>query len=134
MAVKRMNKKDIVRSQITDEVVLALNTDNSLLGIYNNKVRFEILDDEGNPLQFSVAITLHKDLVEEADCGAYQSTEDKLALIASAPKAERKTKAKTENAFETIDVEKEKNTNAKVDLDLNSDEAMAALAALGVLG
>lgn len=73
---KRLNKNDIVRSRIMDS--LAEQYGNSVLGMYDGKLRVELIDDEGLVIQFSIAPIVHKSLVEEDQCDPYITTDDKI--------------------------------------------------------
>lgn len=67
--VCRLNKNDIVRGKLLDQ--LAEYFGESVLGVYRGKLRVEIIDEEGEVIQFSIAPTVHKTLVDEAECDKY---------------------------------------------------------------
>ena len=92
--IGRLNKNDITRGRIFDD--LAEHYGNSVLGIYEGKLRIEIIDDETDEvLQFSIAPIVHKSLVEEEECDRYIPINDKIEEYqASLKKNEEKKKKK----------------------------------------
>lgn len=95
MAVRRMNRNDITRGRIFDQ--LAEQFGGSVLGMYDNKLRIEIIDDEGKVFQFSLTPVVHKDLVEESECQPYINTDEKIkmheeTLVKNEPKTKKKKK------------------------------------------
>ncbi|MEG0153161.1 MAG: hypothetical protein RR744_08300, partial [Cellulosilyticaceae bacterium] len=94
-AVKRMNRNDITRGRIFDQLTEQFG--GSVLGMYDNKLRIEVIDDEGKVFQFSLTPVVHKDLVEESDCEPYVCTDERIrlheeTLAKNAPKPKKKKK------------------------------------------
>lgn len=75
---KRLNKNDVLRFKIIDEI--AAHYDNSVLGYYDGKLRVELIDEEGEVVQFSIAPILHKTLVDESECEPYINIEERIKL------------------------------------------------------
>lgn len=94
--IGRLNKNDITRGRIFDDLVEHFG--GSVLGMYEGKLRVEIIDDEtGDVVQFSLAPVVHKTLVEEEECDEYVSIEEKIQQYqASLKKNEVKDKKKKE--------------------------------------
>lgn len=94
MAVKRLNKNDIIRGRIFDKVAEIYGA--SVLGFYEGKLRIEIVNEEtGEIVQFSIAPTIHKTLVDEEECEKYVNTDTRIAEYqASLKKNEDKVKPK----------------------------------------
>ena len=107
---KRLNKNDIIRGRIFDDI--ASQFSNSVLGMYDGKLRIEIIDDEtGEVIQFSLAPVVHKSLVEEADCEKYISIDDRIAEYQSElKKNETKSKKKKKEKVKDIEPTKEETT------------------------
>ena len=76
MSRQRLNKNDILRSKLTDQ--LAKVYGNSLLGLYEDKLRIEIITEEGEVVQFSLMPIVHRDLVDESQCEPYVNTKEKV--------------------------------------------------------
>lgn len=75
--IGRLNKNDIVRGKIFDGLVEHFSS--SVLGMYEGKLRIEIIDDEtGEVIQFSLAPIVHKTLVDEEECDEYVTIENKI--------------------------------------------------------
>lgn len=110
---KRLNKNDIIRGKIFDTLAEVYGT--SVLGFYEGKLRIEIIDDETDEvIQFSLAPTIHKTLIDDTECDPYVSIEDRIAEYQSSlkkneekkPKSKKKASPKKEVAVpETIPVE-----------------------------
>lgn len=107
-------KPNVVRGQIFDKIAEAYG--NSVLGMYDGKLRMEIIDDDGNVVQFSLAPVIHKTLVEEEECDdlipideqmeAYnKAIEEKEAAKAAAKEEKAKAKAtkKTSTAKKVVE-------------------------------
>lgn len=96
---KRLNKNDITRGRIFDQLAEMYGT--SVLGMYEGKLRIEILDEETDEVvQFSIAPVVHKTLINETECDPYVTTKEKIekyqaSLKKNEPKP-KKTKAKKE--------------------------------------
>ena len=92
--IGRLNKNDMVRGRIFDDLVEYFG--NSVLGVYEGKLRIEIIDDETDEVvQFSLAPIVHKTLVEEDECDKYIPIKDKIEQYqASLKKNEVKEKKK----------------------------------------
>ena len=94
--IGRLNKNDIVRGRIFDDLVEYFG--NSVLGMYEGKLRVEIIDDEtGEIVQFSLAPVVHKSLVDEEECDQYVPIEEKIEQYQSSLKkneVKEKKKAK----------------------------------------
>lgn len=93
MSIKRLNKNDIVRGRIMDDIAEFFG--GSVLGVYDKKLRVEVIDDEGNIIQFSIAPVVHKDLIEPDECDEYVTTDEKIrvyeeSLKKNAPKETKK--------------------------------------------
>lgn len=101
--IGRLNKNDIIRGKIFDDLVEYFG--NSVLGVYEGKLRIEIIDDETDEIvQFSLAPVVHKNLVEEEECDEYVSISEKIQEFqASLKKNEEKV------------VKKKKDISAKED-------------------
>ena len=89
---KRLNKNDITRGRIFDKLAEVYGA--SVLGMYEGKLRIEIIDDETDEVvQFSLAPVVHKVLVEETECDPYTTTQEKIdEYQASLKKNEPKVK------------------------------------------
>ena len=94
--IGRLNKNDIVRGRIFDDLVEYFG--NSVLGMYEGKLRVEIIDDEtGEIVQFSLAPVVHKSLVDEEECDQYVPINEKIEQYQSSLKkneVKEKKKAK----------------------------------------
>ena len=92
--IGRLNKNDMVRGRIFDDLVEYFG--NSVLGVYEGKLRIEIIDEETDEVvQFSLAPIVHKTLVEEDECDKYIPIKDKVEQYqASLKKNEVKEKKK----------------------------------------
>lgn len=90
--IGRLNKNDVLRGRIFDDLVEHFGA--STLGMYEGKLRIEIIDDEtGEVIQFSLAPVVHKSLVDEEECDKYVTTDEKIAMFqASLKKNEVKEK------------------------------------------
>ena len=94
--IGRLNKNDIVRGRIFDNLVEYFG--NSVLGMYEGKLRVEIIDDETDEVvQFSLAPVVHKSLVDEEECDQYVPIKEKIEQYQSSLKkneVKEKKKAK----------------------------------------
>ena len=92
--IGRLNKNDMVRGRIFDDLVEYFG--NSVLGVYEGKLRIEIIDEETDEVvQFSLAPIVHKTLVEEDECDKYIPIKEKVEQYqASLKKNEVKEKKK----------------------------------------
>ena len=94
--IEGLNKNDIVRGRIFDDLVEYFG--NSVLGMYEGKLRVEIIDDEtGEIVQFSLAPVVHKSLVDEEECDQYVPINEKIEQYQSSLKkneVKEKKKAK----------------------------------------
>mgnify|MGYP006313715865 FL=1 len=94
--IGRLNKNDIVRGRIFDDLVEYFG--NSVLGMYEGKLRVEIIDDETDEVvQFSLAPVVHKSLVDEEECDQYVPIKEKIEQYQSSLKkneVKEKKKAK----------------------------------------
>ena len=94
--IGRLNKNDIVRGRIFDDLVEYFGK--SVLGMYEAKLRVEIIDDEtGEIIQFSLAPVVHKSLVDEEECDQYVPINEKIEQYQSSLKkneVKEKKKAK----------------------------------------
>ena len=94
--IGRLNKNDIVRGRTFDDLVEYFG--NSVLGMYEGKLRVEIIDDEtGEIVQFSLAPVVHKSLVDEEECDQYVPINEKIEQYQSSLKkneVKEKKKAK----------------------------------------
>ena len=91
--IGRLNKNDIVRGKIFDDLVEYFG--NSVLGMYEGKLRVEIID--GEIVQFSLAPVVHKSLVDEEECDQYVPIKEKIEQYQSSLKkneVKEKKKAK----------------------------------------
>ena len=66
--VKRLVKPNEVRGTVLDKIAGAFG--DSVLGMYDGGLRVEILDKEGNVVQFTVKPVIHKTLVSVEECDA----------------------------------------------------------------
>ncbi len=90
---KRLNKNDVIRGRIFDTLAEVYGT--SVLGFYEGKLRIEVIDDEtGEVIQFSLAPTVHKVLVDDSECDPYVNTDDRIAEYQSSLKKNEEKKAK----------------------------------------
>ena len=64
--VKRLVKPNEVRGTVLDKIAGAFG--DSVLGMYDGGLRIEILDKEGNVVQFTVKPVIHKALVSAEEC------------------------------------------------------------------
>ena len=75
---RRLNKNDIIRGRIFDTIAGVYGS--SVLGFYEGKLRIEIIDEEtGEVIQFSIAPTVHKTLIDDSECDAYVDTDTRIA-------------------------------------------------------
>ena len=75
--IGRLNKNDIVRGRIFDDLVEYFG--NSVLVMYEGKLRVEIIDDEtGEIVKFSLAPVVHKTLVDEEERDKYMPIKEKI--------------------------------------------------------
>lgn len=91
--IGRLNKNDIIRGRIFDDLVEYFG--NSVLGIYEGKLRVEIIDDETDEIvQFSLAPVVHKTLVEEEECDKYVPIAEKIQEYQASLKKNEEKEAK----------------------------------------
>lgn len=120
MAIKRLNKNDILRGRIMDEIAAHFGT--SVLGLYDKKLRIEMISEEGEVYQFSIAPTVHKELVDEAECDPYLTTDEKIKSYEETlqNKGNKKNEDKKSTKKETK--EETKNTKLKKEEVLNETQ------------
>jgi hypothetical protein len=70
-------KPNVVRGQIFDQLAACFGE--STLGMYDGKLRFEIMNDEGEVIQFSLAPVIHKSLVDETECDVLVPVAEQIA-------------------------------------------------------
>lgn len=75
-------KPNQVRGQIFDKLAECFG--DSTLGMYDGKLRFEIVDDAGEVIQFSLAPVIHKALVDETECDELVPIADQMAEYTAA--------------------------------------------------
>ena len=113
---KRLNKNDIIRGRIFDTVANVYGS--SVLGFYEGKLRIEIIDDEtGEVIQFSIAPTIHKTLVDEAECDPYLDTDARIAEYQATLKKNEDKKTKTK-----IKGKKKDTTELAIDKDTKCEK------------
>jgi len=78
----KLTKPNYTRGQIFDRLAACFGT--SVLGMYDGKLRVEIIDGEGTVIQFSLAPVIHKANVEEEECDELIPIEDQLSAYESA--------------------------------------------------
>ena len=126
MAIKRLNKNDIIRGRIFDTIANVYG--GSVLGFYEGKLRIEIVNEEtGEIIQFSVAPTIHKSLVDEEECDKYVDVDTRIAEYqASLKKNEEKEPKKKKPAVKKKEVVKKETAPAEVMVEeFNFDEPVA---------
>ena len=128
MAIKRLNKNDIIRGRIFDTIASVYG--GSVLGFYEGKLRIEIVNEEtGEIVQFSVAPTIHKAFVDEEECDPYVDVDTRIAEYqASLKKNEEKEPKKKKSKPATVkkEVVKKETVPTKVIVEeFNFDEPVA---------
>lgn len=78
----KLTKPNYTRGQIFDTLAACFGT--SVLGMYDGKLRIELIDAAGEVIQFSLAPVIHKVNVEEEECDALVSIEDQMGNYESA--------------------------------------------------
>lgn len=78
----KLVKPNYTRGQIFDRLAACFGT--SVLGMYEGKLRIELMDDAGEVLQFSLAPVIHKTNVEEVECDKLVSIEDQMGAYEAA--------------------------------------------------
>lgn len=97
---KRLNKNDIIRGRIFDTIAEVYGS--SVLGFYEGKLRIEVIDEEtGEVVQFSLAPTVHKVLIDESECDQYVNTDDRIAEYQSSLKKNEEKKPKKKKVAAT---------------------------------
>ena len=92
----KTTKPNVVRGQIFDAIATAFG--NSVLGMYDGKLRIEILNEVGQPVQFSLAPVVHKTLIDEAECDELVPIEEQLKNYENQTKTKTKAKAKAKTS------------------------------------
>lgn len=115
MAIKRLNKNDIIRGRIMDGI--AEHFGNSVIGVYDKKLRVEIIDEEtGDVIQFSVAPVVHKELVDPEDCDEYITTDEKIKLYEESLKKNTPS-PKVKKSKDKVKTDSEKVVEAEFNFD-----------------
>lgn len=78
----KLVKPNYTRGQIFDRLAACFGT--SVLGMYEGKLRIELMDDAGEIIQFSLAPVIHKSNVEEVECDKLVSIEDQMGAYEGA--------------------------------------------------
>lgn len=100
--IGRLNKNDIVRGRIFDDLVEHFG--GSVLGMYEGKLRVEVIDDEtGEVVQFSLAPVVHKSLVDEEECDMYVPITKKIEEYQASLKKNEEKKPKKKKETKTED-------------------------------
>ena len=124
---RRLNKNDIIRGRIFDTIAGVYGS--SVLGFYEGKLRIEIIDEEtGEVIQFSIAPTVHKTLIDDSECDAYVDTDTRIAEYqASLRKNEVKKPKKKKEPKTKVAPKKESSAPAVITpLEFNFDEPTPA--------
>lgn len=124
---RRLNKNDIIRGRIFDTIAGVYGS--SVLGFYEGKLRIEIIDEEtGEVIQFSIAPTVHKTLIDDSECDAYVDTDTRIAEYqASLKKNEVKKPKKKKEPKTKATPKKESSAPAVITpLEFNFDEPAPA--------
>lgn len=121
---KKVTKPNTLRGQIFDKLAETFGT--SVLGMYEGKLRIEILNDDGEPVQFSLAPVVHKNLVDEEECDELVPITEQVAayeaVLAEKEKERAEKKAATEAKKQKQKKNKEKGTTAVVDTPVEAVE------------
>ncbi len=91
----KLTKPNVLRGQIFDK--LAETFGDSVLGMYDGKLRIEILNEAGEPVQFSLAPVVHKNLIDEEECDGLVPIEEQVLAYNKAQES-KKTKTKTDTS------------------------------------
>ena len=124
---RRLNKNDIIRGRIFDTIAGVYGS--SVLGFYEGKLRIEIIDEEtGEVIQFSIAPTVHKTLIDDSECDAYVDTDTRIAEYqASLKKNEVKKPKKKKEPKTKVAPKKERSATPVITpLEFNFDEPAPA--------
>ena len=99
----KLTKPNVLRGQIFDKLAEAFG--DSVLGMYDGKLRIEIINEDGEPIQFSLAPVVHKVLIDEEECDDLVPIQEQVEAYEKAQSAKAKTKTKTkaeEKAEESV--------------------------------
>ena len=125
--VRRLNKNDIIRGRIFDTIAGVYGS--SVLGFYEGKLRIEIIDEEtGEVIQFSIAPTVHKTLVDDSECDAYVDTDTRITEYQASLKKNEEKKPKKKKEPKTKAAPKKESSAPVVitPLEFNFDEPAPA--------
>ena len=89
----KLTKPNLLRGQIFDK--LAETFGDSVLGMYDGKLRIEILNEAGEPIQFSLAPVVHKTLIDEEECDELIPIQEQVEAYDKAQETKTKDKPKT---------------------------------------
>ena len=101
----KLVKPNKLRGQIFDKLAECFG--DSVLGMCEGKLRVEVITEEGEVVQFSLAPVVHKTLVEEDECDKYVAIADQIATYEAAQGAKtaanvaKKDKAAAKTTKET---------------------------------
>lgn len=73
----KLVKPNKLRGQIFDKLAECFG--DSVLGMCEGKLRVEVITDDGEVVQFSLAPVVHKTLVEEEECDKYVAIAEQVA-------------------------------------------------------
>ena len=124
---RRLNKNDIIRGRIFDTIAGVYGS--SVLGFYEGKLRIEIIDEEtGEVIQFSIAPTVHKTLIDDRECDAYVDTDTRIAEYQASLKKNEVKKPKKKKEPKTKAAPKKESSAPAVitPLEFNFDEPAPA--------
>ena len=124
---RRLNKNDIIRGRIFDTIAGVYGS--SVLGFYEGKLRIEIIDEEtGEVIQFSIAPTVHKTLIDDSECDAYVDTDTRIAEYQASLRKNEVKKPKKKKEPKTKATPKKESSAPEVitPLEFNFDEPAPA--------
>lgn len=78
----KLVKPNKLRGQIFDKLAECFG--DSVLGMCEGKLRVEVITEDGEVVQFSLAPVVHKTLVEEDECDKYVPIADQIAAYEAA--------------------------------------------------
>ena len=126
----KLTKPNLLRGQIFDK--LSETFGDSVLGMYDGKLRVEILNEIGEPVQFSLAPVVHKTLIDEEECDKLVPIQEQVEAYDKAQQTKTKTKdkAKTKAKTETKAEETQVFPTEKVELSQEEQDKLDKLNAL----
>jgi hypothetical protein len=123
----KLVKPNVTRGRIFDKIAETFG--GSVLGMYDGKLRIEILDENDSPIQFSLAPVIHKTLVEEEECDKLIPIDDQIAAYNAAVAAKATTKSNASDKKDKPAPADDSSTNAtgtvnvnKVPIEVSADE------------